>query len=59
VNLGRLIWREILHRKLSFGLSVATVAAAVGCLVAVAALLGAHDLRTSEMLDEMDAETER
>ncbi|MGE4551309.1 MAG: FtsX-like permease family protein [Opitutales bacterium] len=57
--MGRLIWREILHRKLSFGLSVATVAATVGCLVAVAALLGAHDLRTSEMLDEMNAESER
>ncbi len=59
MNLGRLIWREILHRKLSFGLSVATVAAAVGCLVAVAALLGAHDLRTSDMLKEMNEETLR
>ncbi|SVC30780.1 uncharacterized protein METZ01_LOCUS283634, partial [marine metagenome] len=28
-------------------MAVATVAAAVGCLVAVAALLGSHDRRTS------------
>ena len=59
MNLRRLIWREILHRKLGFGVSVATVAAAVGCLVAVAALLGAHDLHTVEMLDDMNAETIR
>ena len=58
MNLGRLIWREILHRKLSFGLSVATVAAAVGCLIAVAAQLGAHDLSTSETLESMNAEYE-
>ena len=44
---------------MSFWLSVATVAAAVGCLVAVAALLGAHDLHTAEMLDDMNAETTR
>jgi putative ABC transport system permease protein len=59
MNLGRLIWREILHRKLGFGLSVATVSATIGCLVAVAALLGSHDIRTSKMLDDMNAETER
>ncbi len=59
MNLARLIGREILHRKLGFGLAVATVAAAVGCLVAVAALLGSHDLHTSKMLGEMNAETTR
>ncbi len=59
MNLGRLIWREILHRKLGFGLAVATVTVAVGCLVAVYALLGAHDLLTSKMLDEMNGETTR
>ena len=59
MNLARLIGREILHRKLGFVLAVATVAAAVGCLVAVAGLLKSHDLRTSEMMAEMNAETDR
>jgi len=57
VNLRRLIGREILHRKLSFGLAVATIATSVAGLVAVVALLGAHDLRTSEMLMRMNKET--
>ena len=57
MNLQRLIGREILHRKLSFGLAVATIATSVAGLVAVVALLGAHDLRTSEMLRRMNAET--
>ncbi len=56
MKIGRLIWREILHRKLGFGLAVATVAAAIACLVAVAGLLGAHDLRTSAKIEEMNAE---
>jgi hypothetical protein len=57
VNLRRLIGREILHRKLSFGIAVATIATSVAGLVAVVALLGAHDLRTSEMLMRMNKET--
>jgi len=44
---------------MSFGLSVATVTAAVGCLIAVAGLLGSHDLRTSEKMTEMNAATTR
>lgn len=57
MNLRRLIGREILHRKLSFGLAVATIATSVAGLVAVVALLGAHDLRTSKMLTRMNEET--
>ncbi|MBT3637436.1 MAG: hypothetical protein HN531_10885 [Opitutae bacterium] len=59
MNVGRLIILEIMHRKLGFALAVATVATSVAALVAVAALLGAHDLRTTQMLDEMNAETDR
>ncbi len=57
MNLRRLIGREILHRKLSFGLAVATIATSVAGLVAVVALLGAHDLRTSKMLKRMNEES--
>lgn len=59
MNLRRLILREILHRKTSFVISAMVVTAAVSALVAVAALLGAHDHRTGAMLDEMNAETQR
>ncbi len=57
MNLRRLIGREILHRKLSFGLAVATIATSVAGLVAVVALLGAYDLRTSKMLTRMNEES--
>ena len=57
MKLRRLIWREILHRKLGFCLAVATVSIAVGCLVAVAALLAAHDHRSEELLAKMNDET--
>ncbi|SVC27748.1 uncharacterized protein METZ01_LOCUS280602, partial [marine metagenome] len=46
-----------MHRKLSFGLAVATIATSVAGLVAVVALLGAHDLRTSKMLTRMNEES--
>ena len=59
MKVWRLIVLEIMHRKLGFGLAVATVATSVAALVAIAALLGAHDLRTQGMLDEMNAQTDR
>ncbi len=59
MNLGRLIWREILHRPFSFVLAMATVTVAVGCLIAVAALLGSHDLRSRTMTMEMNEEAAR
>jgi len=59
MNVGRLIILEIMHRKLGFALAVATVATSVAALIAVTALLGAHDLRTTQLLDEMNKETGR
>ena len=59
MNVRRLILLEIMHRKLGFALAVSTIAASVAALVAVAGLLGSHDLRTTGMLDEMNAETLR
>ena len=56
MNVRRLILLEIMHRKLGFALAVATIAASVAALVAVAGLLGSHDLQTTRMLDEMNAE---
>ena len=59
MNVRRLILLEIMHRKLGFALAVSTIAASVAALVAVAGLLGSHDLQTTGMLDEMNAETLR
>ena len=59
MKVRRLILLEIIHRKLGFALAVSTIAASVAALVAVAGLLGSHDLRTTGMLDEMNAETLR
>ena len=59
MNVRRLILLEIMHRKLGFALAVSTIAASVAALVAVAGLLGSHDLQTTRMLDEMNAETLR
>ncbi len=59
MKVRRLILLEIMHRKLGFALAVSTIAASVAALVAVAGLLGSHDLRTTGMLDEMNAETLR
>ena len=39
MKVWRLIVLEIMHRKLGFGLAVATVATSVAALVAIAALL--------------------
>ena len=59
MKVRRLILLEIMHRKLGFALAVSTIAASVAALVAVAGLLGSHDLQTTGMLDEMNAETLR
>ena len=59
MNVRRLILLEIMHRKLGFALAVSTIAASVAALVAVTGLLGSHDLQTTGMLDEMNAETLR
>ena len=58
MTIRRLITREILHRKLSFVLSVVSVVVAVGCLVAAVTLLHAYDLRTEQIIQAKIAGTE-
>jgi putative ABC transport system permease protein len=52
-----LIYREIAHRKLPFGLGVAAITVAVACLVAEVSWLRLHDLRTDRILAAKAAET--
>ncbi len=58
MRLGRIVTREIAHRKINFLLSVAGAALAVACVVAMTCLLGAHQRHTAEILEGMRAETE-
>ena len=51
MKLWRFVIREILHRRLVFGLGVLSVLIAVGILVAQVTLLREHDRRTREILD--------
>ncbi|MFZ2641167.1 MAG: hypothetical protein WA117_09245, partial [Verrucomicrobiia bacterium] len=57
MNIGRLIIREILFRKLSFALGVLSVLAAVGCLVGSLTSLRQHDRRTEQIIAAKQAET--
>ncbi|HEY5909210.1 MAG TPA: FtsX-like permease family protein [Verrucomicrobiae bacterium] len=57
MNLNRLIFREILHRKLSFSLGVLSACLAVACLVAALAILEKHDARTRQIMAAKEAET--
>lgn len=50
MNVWHLVTREIAHRRLTFALAVAAVAAAVGGLVAVTGLVGAHGHETQRAL---------
>jgi hypothetical protein len=59
MKLGRIILKEIGHRKLNFGLGIAAVLIAVAVLVGQLTLLHAHDVRTREILDAKVAETEK
>jgi hypothetical protein len=59
MTLRRIIFKEIGHRKLNFGLGIAAVLIAVAVLVAQMTLLHAHDVRTREILDAKVAETEK
>ncbi len=56
MSVWRLVLREILYRKLNFGLAVLSVLTAVGCLVAVLILLRLHDQRTEELVAAREAE---
>lgn len=57
MNIGWLILREILHRKLNFGLGLLSIVIAAGALAGAVTLLRKHDLQTSQILDEMEAES--
>jgi putative ABC transport system permease protein len=59
MRLHRLVFREILHRKLSFTLGVVSAAAAVAGLVAALAMLQKHDARTDQIIAAREAETGR
>lgn len=54
---GYLVRREISHRRASFALGLAAVAAAVACLAAAVTLSEGHDRRTEALLVEKEAET--
>jgi ABC-type lipoprotein release transport system permease subunit len=56
MSVWRLVLREILYRRLNFGLAVLSVLVAVGCLVAVLTVLRLHDLRTDALIAAKEAE---
>jgi putative ABC transport system permease protein len=58
MNLHHLVFREILHRKLSFLLGVAAASVAVACLVAALAILQKHDARTEQIVAAKEAQTQ-
>ncbi len=59
MTLYRLIIREILHHRLSFGLGLLSVVVAVGVLVGELTVLDAHDIRTQQILAEKERKAER
>jgi len=56
MTIWRLVFKEILHRKLSFALGLLSVVAAVTCAVGATSLLAAHDARTAALLARKEAE---
>ncbi len=59
MTIWHLAFKELLHRKVNFGLSVFAVAVAVGCLSGALALLRAHDHRTDEIIAVKETETRK
>ena len=59
MKLYRLVFREILHRKLGFLLGVVSASVAVASLVAALAILQKHDARTEQIIATKEAETRR
>jgi putative ABC transport system permease protein len=57
MTVWRLIFQEIVHRRLNFSLGLLSVATAVGCLVGALTLLRGHDLRTEAIMAQKEAET--
>jgi putative ABC transport system permease protein len=58
MTISRLVVKEILHRKLNFGLGLSSVAVAVGCLVGSLTLVKLHNARTNTILEEKSIETQ-
>ena len=56
MNTWRLVSREIAHRKLSFAFGVFSVAIAAASLVAQLTLIRGHDIRTTELLADKEAQ---
>jgi len=59
MKIWRLLFKEILYRKLGFILGLTSVAVAVACLIGSLTLLKVHDLHTQEILQSKQAQTER
>jgi len=59
MTISRLIVREIIHRKLNFGLGLLSVAVAVGCLAGSLTLAKLHDVRVQTILEQKKLETEQ
>jgi len=59
MTISRLVVKEILHRKLNFGLGLLSVAVAVGCLAGSLTLVKLHDARTRTILEQKRAETQQ
>lgn len=57
MSVWRLVVKEILHRKLNFGLAVGSVCIGVACLVGALTLLEVHDLRTERVVAQKEART--
>ena len=58
MTISRLVVKEILHRKLNFGLGLLSVAVAVGCLAGSLTLVKLHDARTHTILEQKRVETQ-
>ncbi len=58
MTISRLVVREILHRKINFGLGILSVAVAIGCLAGSLTLMKLHDVRTRSILEQKRAETQ-
>jgi putative ABC transport system permease protein len=59
MTIWNLLIREILHRKLSFALAVLSVMVASGSLIGSITLLKIHDIHTSKLLEQKQAELEQ
>jgi ABC-type lipoprotein release transport system permease subunit len=58
MKLGRLVTREILHRKVNFILAVVGVALAVTCVLATLAAMRSYDLDSDKIIAAMESDTQ-